>query len=108
MRGKRHEKSPVTIIVGTKTDLAYHREVSYEEGQSLADELHTSYLEISAAINTNVCGVFESALQQLIEGIHGPSPAIDEGPLDDSFEEAEYSPDRGSEESGDNIDIIRE
>ena len=59
LRNKRPELMPQTLIVGTKTDLAYKRDVSYDEGQSLARELGASYFEVSTAINTNVNTLFE-------------------------------------------------
>ena len=69
-RRKGLESPPMTLIVGTKTDLAYQREVSYEEGQALANDINSSYIEISSAINTNVQSLFHSVLTQLIEKIH--------------------------------------
>ena len=48
------QQNNVTVIVGTKADLAYQREISYEEARSLADELNATYIEVSSAINTNV------------------------------------------------------
>ena len=40
----------MTVVVGTKTDLAYDREVSYEEASQLARDLGASYVEVSSAI----------------------------------------------------------
>jgi ethanolamine utilization protein EutP (predicted NTPase) len=55
--------------VGTKTDLAYQRQVSHEEGVCLASDLNANYFEISSAINTNVQGLFNSLVFELLEGV---------------------------------------
>jgi homospermidine synthase len=52
----------VTIVVGTKTDLAFGRKVSFEEARELSASINATYLEISSVINTNVKYLFEIAL----------------------------------------------
>lgn len=81
---------PLTFVVGTKTDLAFKRDVSYDEGQSLARELGAFYFEVSTAINTNVSSLFESAVSRILEGIHEPFSFPDNaGNSLDEEEEAE-------------------
>lgn len=57
----------VTYIVGTKSDLAYQRQVSYEEALSYAKEVNASYIEVSSRLNINVDTVFEGLAAELVD-----------------------------------------
>jgi Ras homolog enriched in brain len=56
------------VIVGSKTDLqksVKSRQVSLEEGQELAKQTHSAYVETSAKTNLNVAKVFELCLGEI-------------------------------------------
>jgi len=59
----------VTVFVGTKSDLAYQRQVPYEEALSYANEVNATYIETSARLNINVDTVFESLAAQLVDRV---------------------------------------
>ena len=42
------------ILVGNKNDISHEREVSYDDGESLANELGISFIEASAKTGHNV------------------------------------------------------
>jgi len=42
------------ILLATKSDLNYERQVTQEEGQSLADKFGISFMEVSAKSGVNV------------------------------------------------------
>merc|ERR1711991_498006 len=55
------------LLVGNKSDLEKRREVTYQQGQDMCDELGCStFLETSAAEDTNITELF-SALSQNID-----------------------------------------
>lgn len=58
------------VLVGNKADLSEDREVSVDEGKSLAQSINAVYMETSAKNNTNVSDVFKNILIQ-IEKIQG-------------------------------------
>lgn len=64
--GKSRTSCQATIIVGAKTDLGDKRAVHYEEAHELASELKATYIEVSAAINTNVTAIFDRIIDELI------------------------------------------
>ena len=47
------------ILIGNKSDLESQRQVSFEEGQELADHYGVRFLETSAKNSKNVEGVFK-------------------------------------------------
>jgi GTPase SAR1 family protein len=61
LRVKEDDFIPI-ILVGNKSDLAKHRQISSEEAQALADKWHIPYIETSAKTRSNVdkafCEVF--------------------------------------------------
>ena len=57
-RYARSANLPV-MLVATKSDLAAEREVSWEEGQELAQRLGLAFLECSAKTGQNVGACFE-------------------------------------------------
>lgn len=69
--------------------MAYQRQVSHEEGVCLASDLNANYFEISSAINTNVQGLFDSLLVDLVEGIRKQSASNEEEVEEASEEEAQ-------------------
>uniref|UniRef100_A0A452GSY7 GTP-binding protein REM 2 n=1 Tax=Gopherus agassizii TaxID=38772 RepID=A0A452GSY7_9SAUR len=62
--GSPHPDPPV-ILVGNKSDLARSREVSLEEGRSLAVMLSCKHIETSAALHHNTRELFEGAVRQI-------------------------------------------
>ena len=56
----------ILILAGNKVDLEADREVSHEEGQSLANEFGVSYIETSAKTNEKIDDVFEWVALQII------------------------------------------
>nr|ACO11625.1 Ras-like protein rasS precursor [Caligus rogercresseyi] len=63
------ENIPPIIIIGNKCDLNERREVSFEEGKSLADELgpNVSYEETSAKEDINIIKVFEDIVRMVLK-----------------------------------------
>ena len=53
------------IIVGNKIDLAEKRQVATEDGQALADELGTMFMETSAKVGINVKTLFRDVASTL-------------------------------------------
>ncbi|XP_043383346.1 GTP-binding protein REM 2 isoform X3 [Chelonia mydas] len=62
--GSPHPDPPV-ILVGNKSDLARSREVSLEEGRSLAVMLSCKHIETSAVLHHNTRELFEGAVRQI-------------------------------------------
>lgn len=58
------------LLVGTKSDLVDHRQVSTSEGQELASNWSTSFFETSSLLNTNV----EPAFVKLLQDMRGTRP----------------------------------
>uniref|UniRef100_A0A8C8RU42 RRAD and GEM like GTPase 2 n=1 Tax=Pelusios castaneus TaxID=367368 RepID=A0A8C8RU42_9SAUR len=56
---------PPVILVGNKSDLARAREVSLEEGRSLAVMLSCKHIETSAVLHHNTQELFEGAVRQI-------------------------------------------
>ena len=50
---------PAIIIIGNKCDLTFDRQVSYEEGQELAELLNCGFYETSAKEKINIDEVFQ-------------------------------------------------
>ena len=50
---------PAIIIIGNKCDLTFERQVSYEEGQELAELLNCGFYETSAKEKINIDEVFQ-------------------------------------------------
>lgn len=48
------ESCTVVVVIGTKSDLADLREVTFEEGHCLADLLKASFIEVSSKTNSNI------------------------------------------------------
>ena len=46
------------MLVGSKSDLASDRQVSFEEGKQLADKLGVTFYEVSALTGIHVDSVF--------------------------------------------------
>ncbi|MFW9936292.1 MAG: GTP-binding protein [Candidatus Thorarchaeota archaeon] len=55
------------ILVGNKIDLEENREVSFEEGEKLAQELGLSYIETSAKTGENIEDAFKMLALQIIQ-----------------------------------------
>eukprot|EP01105_Mastigella_eilhardi_P025791 TRINITY_DN7139_c0_g1_i1.p1 TRINITY_DN7139_c0_g1~~TRINITY_DN7139_c0_g1_i1.p1 ORF type:complete len:205 (+),score=64.38 TRINITY_DN7139_c0_g1_i1:60-617(+) len=64
-RAKAGEKVHI-VLVGNKSDLASQRQVTTEEGQQLAEELHTLFIETSAKNNTGVDDIYTTVVKDLI------------------------------------------
>ncbi|KAH1182500.1 GTP-binding protein REM 2-like [Mauremys mutica] len=72
--GSPHPDPPV-ILVANKSDLARSREVSLEEGRSLAVMLSCKHIETSAALHHNTRELFEGAVRQIRLRRHRPAGA---------------------------------
>ena len=59
------DMSVVTILVGNKCDLKYVREVSVEEGRSLAMSENLFFIETSALDATNVVNAFQIVIKDI-------------------------------------------
>ncbi|KAJ7062759.1 24 kDa ras-like protein [Mycena amicta] len=84
LRVKNVEVCSSVIIVGSKCDLEYEREVPLNEGRELARRLQCKFIETSAKARINVDEAFMNLVreirrfnkeQQLISGRAGPSNA---------------------------------
>ncbi|XP_053121983.1 GTP-binding protein REM 2 [Hemicordylus capensis] len=65
LRAGSPRTDPPIILVGNKSDLARSREVSREEGRSLAVMLNCKHIETSAALHHNTQELFEGAVRQI-------------------------------------------
>ncbi|XP_951915.1 small GTP-binding protein, Rab family, putative [Theileria annulata] len=72
MRGDK----AVIVVVGNKTDLLDKRTVSFEEGQSLANEMNCFFRETSAKNGDNVQELFTLVATELLKTIE-PEPVSD-------------------------------
>ena len=59
------ENGCINILIGNKSDLAHLRQVDTEEARKFAEKHNVSFLETSAANNTNVDLAFTSLLQEI-------------------------------------------
>jgi len=64
VRVKGTEKVPI-VLVGNKADLAHQREVSQEEGQSLAQMWGCGFMETSAKTTRNVNAIFIDVVREM-------------------------------------------
>ncbi|XP_067389172.1 GTP-binding protein REM 2 isoform X2 [Emydura macquarii macquarii] len=71
---------PPVILVGNKSDLARSREVSLEEGRSLAVMLSCKHIETSAALHHNTRELFEGAVRQIRLRRRRPAGGPSRGP----------------------------
>jgi len=60
----------VLMLVGTKTDLQYLREVSTEEGMEYAQREHMMFMETSAQSSYNVEEAFTEVTKTIFQHIH--------------------------------------
>eukprot|EP01119_Soliformovum_irregulare_P013627 TRINITY_DN3651_c0_g1_i1.p1 TRINITY_DN3651_c0_g1~~TRINITY_DN3651_c0_g1_i1.p1 ORF type:complete len:215 (+),score=37.69 TRINITY_DN3651_c0_g1_i1:132-776(+) len=59
------DSSPITVMIGNKTDAVSQRVVPFEDAKSLADSQGMCYFETSAKTADNVATVFENLVQQI-------------------------------------------
>ena len=59
--------SPIIILVGTKTDDNARREVTYDQGKSMADKFGFDFFEVSAKMNSQISELFEYGTRMFIE-----------------------------------------
>lgn len=72
-------KKPVTMLVGNKLDLRHSRSISTSEGQQLAKENSSFFLEASACDGTNVSKVFQRLTEHIYEiTLRNQSPDCDQ------------------------------
>ncbi|EGC34956.1 Rab GTPase [Dictyostelium purpureum] len=55
----------IIILVGNKSDLASQRKVTFEQGQQMAEQLKTKFLEVSAKENSGITQVFDILVQDI-------------------------------------------
>uniref|UniRef100_A0A8D0BGA4 GTP-binding protein n=1 Tax=Salvator merianae TaxID=96440 RepID=A0A8D0BGA4_SALMN len=65
LRAGSPRTDPPIILVGNKSDLARSREISREEGRSLAVMLNCKHIETSAALHHNTEELFEGVVRQI-------------------------------------------
>ncbi|XP_042327471.1 GTP-binding protein REM 2 isoform X3 [Sceloporus undulatus] len=65
LRAGSPRTDPPIILVGNKSDLARSREVSREEGRSLAVMMNCKHIETSAALHHNTEELFEGVVRQI-------------------------------------------
>ena len=63
-RVRNFEPVPV-VLVGNKTDLERKRQVTYNEGEALANEMDCSFLETSARARENIEETFYSIVREI-------------------------------------------
>lgn len=57
----------IILLLGNKCDLTKNREVTYVEGQSLADKISAYFMEVSALNGTNIKNAFDLITQKVLE-----------------------------------------
>lgn len=62
----RPRKAPKYVLVGTKKDLAYKREVTTEEAEELAKKNGMPYVEVSAKENINIDLLLNTMMELLV------------------------------------------
>ncbi|EAL71558.1 hypothetical protein ACTFIW_011232 [Dictyostelium discoideum] len=55
----------IIILVGNKSDMVAQRKVTFEQGQEMAEQLKTKFLEVSAKENNGVTQVFDLLVQDI-------------------------------------------
>lgn len=75
-RVKGDDNIPI-VLVGNKCDLE-DREVSYEDGSTLSQELNCSFIETSAKSGFNVTAAFELLVKQIKEYRNSSYPSSSE------------------------------
>ncbi|XP_066484875.1 GTP-binding protein REM 2 [Tiliqua scincoides] len=65
LRAGSPRTDPPIILVGNKSDLARSREVSQEEGRSLAVMMNCKHIETSTALHHNTQELFEGVVRQI-------------------------------------------
>ena len=65
------------VLVGNKCDMEEERQVTYEQGKKIADQLGFPFFETSAKENINVRAAFDKLVDVICERM---SDAIDEDP----------------------------
>ena len=69
-RVRDFERVPV-VLVGNKTDLESKRQVTYNEGAALANEMACAFLETSARARENIEETFYSIVREIRRGEKG-------------------------------------
>jgi len=77
LRVKDEDRVPF-VLVGNKCDLEEEREVTYEKGQTFANELKCPFLEASAKTRKNVVETFEAIVREINKNRNNVSPVTDE------------------------------
>ena len=67
--GKHASVNVVSILVGNKCDLESQRQVTFEEGQKLADHYAVRFLETSAKDSKNVEKIFSLMTREIMTQI---------------------------------------
>ena len=66
LRAKELDKVPM-VLVGNKCDLESERQVTYEMGQQLADEMGCPFMEASAKAKINNLELFSQVVREIIK-----------------------------------------
>uniref|UniRef100_A0A8C5LXE4 Uncharacterized protein n=1 Tax=Leptobrachium leishanense TaxID=445787 RepID=A0A8C5LXE4_9ANUR len=65
------------LVLGTKNDLQDHRLVTREEGQRLADDLKSPYLETSARTGSNISAALSLLCRELLKAARDDRPDME-------------------------------
>lgn len=85
----------IIMLVGNKTDLGDKRQVSYEEGQTMAKELNVMFIETSAKAGANVKKLFRDVAAALPGMENVVDPASKEDLIDVKLTETLEQPAEG-------------
>ena len=58
------------LLIGNKSDLTKKRQVTFEEGQLLADSLHLAFIETSAKNSINIDNSFEKMAKDILQKVN--------------------------------------
>lgn len=65
------------LVLGTKNDLQDHRLVTRAEGQRLADDLKSPYLETSARTGSNISAALSLLCRELLKAAQEEQPDME-------------------------------
>ncbi|KAK6543010.1 Ras GTPase, variant 2 [Orbilia ellipsospora] len=93
------EDSFPMILVGNKSDLEASRQVFFEEGASLAEQLGCKFVETSAKDKVNVEEIFFDLVRGIRKALPSRPSSEIEREVDDTAEKFDYAPKKDKEET---------